>query len=109
MNYWRGLLDDCSNDDDLEDTVVVVCGFKIDSRGRNDSYAKYGGGLEFVEDNDPNSNIKLDVRPWPDYDRSVEMAKEWEADDVEESAGMKHYKVSPAIIWSSFASFFVFN
>ncbi|RBA18377.1 endoribonuclease L-PSP [Fusarium proliferatum] len=69
MNCWPGTLDDC--DDDLDDTEVVVCGFRIDRKGSNESDAKYRGDVGFVEDDDPNSRIKPGVRPWPDYDEAV--------------------------------------
>ncbi|VTT75158.1 unnamed protein product [Fusarium fujikuroi] len=79
---WPGTLDDCDNNDDLDDTEVVVCGFRIDRKGSNESDAEYRGRIGFVEDNDPNSRIKPGVRPWLDYEEAVGMAEEWERNDV---------------------------
>ncbi|KAF5971274.1 endoribonuclease L-PSP [Fusarium coicis] len=74
MNCWPGALNDCGNDDDLDDTEVVVCGFRIDTKGSNESDAEYRGRVGFGEDNDPKSRIKPGVRPWPDYEDDVERA-----------------------------------
>ncbi|RBQ81005.1 hypothetical protein FVER14953_20514 [Fusarium verticillioides] len=84
MNCWPGALDDCDNDDDLDDIEAVVCGFRVDRKESNESDAEYRGKVGFVEDKDPNSMIKPGVRPWPDYDTAVEMVEEWEKNDVHE-------------------------
>ncbi|CZR45207.1 uncharacterized protein FPRO_15618 [Fusarium proliferatum ET1] len=106
MNCWPGTLDDF--DDDLDDTEVVVCGFRIDRKGSNESDAKYRGDVGFVEDDDPNSRIKPGVRPWPDYDEAVGMAEEWEKNDVqeEESLATRFYNVVPTLVWSLLVSLF---
>ncbi|EWG51702.1 hypothetical protein FVEG_16840 [Fusarium verticillioides 7600] len=77
MNCCPGALDDCDNDDDLDDTEAVVCGFGVDRKESNESDAEYRGKVGFVEDKDPNSMIKPGVRPWPDYNTAVEMVEEW--------------------------------
>jgi len=50
MNCWPGILDDCDNDDDLDNTDVVVCGFRIDRKGSSESDTEYRGRVEFVEE-----------------------------------------------------------
>ncbi|KAL9561443.1 hypothetical protein ACKAV7_014290 [Fusarium commune] len=100
MNCWPGTLDDCDNDDDLDGTDVVVCGFRIDRKGSSESDTEYRGRVAFVEDNDPNSRVNPGVRPWSDYDRAVEMAEEWEKNDVhmEESLATRLYSVVPTLV-----------
>ncbi|CVL03683.1 uncharacterized protein FMAN_15055 [Fusarium mangiferae] len=82
MNCWPGTLDDCDDDDDLDDTEVVVCGFRIDRKGSNKSDAEYRGRIGFVENNDPNSRIKSGVKPWLDYEEAVSTAEAWVRNDV---------------------------
>ncbi|KAG5759981.1 hypothetical protein H9Q72_011911 [Fusarium xylarioides] len=108
MNYRPGTLDNCDGDDDLGDTDAVVCGFRIDRKGSNESDAEYRGKVVFVEDNDPNSRIKPGVRPWPDYEEAVEEAEEWEKNDVqeEESLATRLSPVIPTLVWSSLFSVF---
>lgn len=109
MNCWPGTLDDCDNDDDLDDTDVVVCGFRLDRKGSSESDTEYRGRVELMEDSDPNSRVEPGVRPWPDYDRAVEMAEEWGKNDVhvEESLATRFYNVFPTLVLSSLGSVFI--
>lgn len=62
-----------------------------------------------MEDSDPDSRVEPGVRPWPDYDRAVEMAEEWGKNDVhvEESLATRFYNVFPTLVLSSLGSVFI--
>ncbi|KAF9773545.1 hypothetical protein IL306_008617 [Fusarium sp. DS 682] len=109
---WSGYLEDCDGeiDEDLDDYPVVVCGFRIQSNGTKESDTTYHGKSTFLE-LDEEDAVASEVRPWPEYKEAVEMAKERnEADveDSEDSGAMKHYGTLTAILRSSLASLFVF-
>lgn len=108
MNCLLGTPDACDNDDDMDDTEVVVCGFRIDRKGSNESDAEYRGRIGFVEDDDLNSRIKPGVKPWPDYEEAVGMAEEWENNDVQEedSLATKLCTVVPTLAWPLLVSLF---
>ncbi|RKK92195.1 hypothetical protein BFJ68_g8586 [Fusarium oxysporum] len=109
MQCWRGYPKDCDGDleEDLDGYPAVVCGFRLKSDGTDGNGTLYEGNASFVERYEEDVLIKSEIRPWPEFIRAREMARERDEADVD-SGAMRCYGISTAAIWSSLACLFVF-
>jgi hypothetical protein len=108
MQCWRGYPKDCDGDleEDLDGYPAVVCGFRLKSNGTDGNGTLYEGNASFVERYEEDALIKSEIRPWPEFIRAREMARERDEADVD--SAMRCYGISTAAIWSSLACLFVF-
>ncbi|KAH7468128.1 hypothetical protein FOMA001_g15136 [Fusarium oxysporum f. sp. matthiolae] len=108
MQCWRGYPKDCDGDlEDLDGYPAVVCGFRLKSNGTDGNGTLYEGNTSFVDRYEEDALIKSEIRPWPEFIRAREMARERDEADVD-SGAMRCYGISTVAIWSSLACLFVF-
>ncbi|EXM18783.1 RidA family [Fusarium oxysporum f. sp. vasinfectum] len=84
MQCWRGYPKDCDGDleEDLDGYPAVVCGFRLKSNGTHGNGTSYEGNASFVERYEEDALIRSEIRPWPEFNRAREMAREWDEADM---------------------------